>query len=63
MLTLHSLKLLIQQRLTAAVDEVMGHVERTLTEYEEEMESRCRLLRDTRPGQEEEEEEQQHPAG
>lgn len=62
MRTLHSLKLLIQQRLTAAVEELMGHVERTLTEYEEEMENRCRQLLDTRRGREEEEE-QQLPAG
>lgn len=35
----------IYQRLTATVDEVIGHVERTLTEYENEMECRhCKLL-------------------
>ncbi|XP_070701579.1 zinc finger protein 570-like [Pempheris klunzingeri] len=37
---LQSLKALIQQRLTVAVDEIIGHFERTITEYEEEMESR-----------------------
>lgn len=31
----------------------MGHLERTLTEYQEEMESRCRKLLDTDPKPEE----------
>ncbi|XP_026230349.1 zinc finger protein 771-like [Anabas testudineus] len=54
MLTLQSLKVFISQRLIEAVEEVMGHVERTLTEYEEEMERRCGKLLDTCPRVEEE---------
>ncbi|XP_070702882.1 zinc finger protein 79-like [Pempheris klunzingeri] len=34
---LHSLKLFVSQRLTAAVDEIFGHLEKTITEYEEEL--------------------------
>ncbi|XP_008286666.1 myeloid zinc finger 1-like [Stegastes partitus] len=42
---LQSLKLFIHQRLAATVEEVIGHLERTLTEYEDQMECRhCRLL-------------------
>ncbi|XP_069029437.1 zinc finger protein with KRAB and SCAN domains 1-like [Embiotoca jacksoni] len=43
---LQSLKVFICQRLTATVEEVIGHLETTLTEYEEEMESRHRRLLD-----------------
>ncbi|XP_041811834.1 zinc finger protein 2 homolog [Chelmon rostratus] len=43
---LHSLKLFVNQRLTAAVDEIFGHVERTITEYEEEIDRRHRRLLD-----------------
>nr|XP_020475236.1 zinc finger and SCAN domain-containing protein 12-like [Monopterus albus]XP_020475237.1 zinc finger and SCAN domain-containing protein 12-like [Monopterus albus] len=45
---LQGLKVFIQQRLTAAVDEVVGYLERTITEYEE-MECRHRELLDARP--------------
>nr|XP_019955537.1 PREDICTED: zinc finger protein 568-like isoform X1 [Paralichthys olivaceus] len=37
---LHSLKAFISQRLTAAVEEVIGRLETVISEYEEEMESR-----------------------
>lgn len=40
MLQLRSLKVFISQRLTEAVEEVIGRLERTITEYEEEMERR-----------------------
>lgn len=43
---LHSLKLFVSQRLTAAVDEIFGHFERTISEYEEELERRHRKLLD-----------------
>ncbi|KAG8014387.1 Gastrula zinc finger protein XlCGF57.1 [Nibea albiflora] len=45
---LQAVKVLIQQRLTAAVEEIFGHLERTITECEEEMESRHRQLLDTK---------------
>ncbi|XP_037651754.1 zinc finger protein 629-like [Sebastes umbrosus] len=41
---LQSLKLFISQRLSAAVEEIFGHVERTIEEYEEEMNQRHREL-------------------
>ncbi|XP_029284259.1 uncharacterized protein LOC115006269 isoform X2 [Cottoperca gobio] len=41
---LQSLKLFINQRLTAAVEDIFGHFERTITEYEEEMDRRHRKL-------------------
>ncbi|XP_044028053.1 zinc finger protein 501-like [Siniperca chuatsi] len=41
---LQSLKLFINQRLTAAVEEIFGHFEKTITEYEEELGRRRRLL-------------------
>ncbi|TNN25394.1 hypothetical protein EYF80_064478 [Liparis tanakae] len=34
---LHGLKLFINQRLAAAVEDICGHFERTITEYEAEM--------------------------
>ncbi len=43
---LQSLKGFIYQRLTAAVEEIIGHFERTVTEYEEEVECRHRKLLD-----------------
>ncbi|XP_070778316.1 zinc finger protein 250-like [Enoplosus armatus] len=43
---LQGLKVFINQRLTAAVDEIFGHVERTITEYEEELDRRHRKLLD-----------------
>ncbi|XP_076610720.1 uncharacterized protein LOC143335305 [Chaetodon auriga] len=43
---LHSLKVFVNQRLTAAVDEIFRHFERTITEYEEEIERRHRKLLD-----------------
>ncbi|KAM9838666.1 uncharacterized protein ACBR49_017364 [Aulostomus maculatus] len=43
---LQSLKLFVNQRLNAAVEEIFGHFERTITEYEEEMERRHRKLLD-----------------
>ncbi|KAM9838642.1 uncharacterized protein ACBR49_017336 [Aulostomus maculatus] len=48
MFKLQSLKVFVQQRLTAAVDEIFGHFEKTITEYEEEM-SRQVSLRDPVP--------------
>ncbi|KAE8291471.1 hypothetical protein D5F01_LYC11079 [Larimichthys crocea] len=39
---LQAVKVFIQQRLSAAVEEIFGHLERTITECEEEMESRHR---------------------
>ncbi|XP_022617558.1 zinc finger protein 2-like [Seriola dumerili] len=47
MLKLQSLKVFINQRLTAAVEEVMGRLEKAITEYEEEMESRHQRLLDS----------------
>ncbi|XP_040000378.1 zinc finger protein 134-like isoform X1 [Xiphias gladius] len=44
---LQSLKVFINQRLTAAVEEVIGRLEKAITEYEEEMECRHRRLLDT----------------
>ncbi|XP_029381278.1 zinc finger protein 184-like [Echeneis naucrates] len=41
---LHSLKVFINQRLAAAVEEVMGRLERAITEYEEEIEGRHQRL-------------------
>uniref|UniRef100_A0A8C3G7T0 C2H2-type domain-containing protein n=2 Tax=Cyclopterus lumpus TaxID=8103 RepID=A0A8C3G7T0_CYCLU len=41
---LRGVKLFVYQRLTAAVDEILGHLESTITEYEEEMECRHRKL-------------------
>ncbi|XP_035808417.1 zinc finger protein 32-like [Amphiprion ocellaris] len=41
---LQGLKAFISQRLTAAVDDVLGHLERTFREYEEETERRHRDL-------------------
>ncbi|XP_068589617.1 zinc finger protein 79-like [Cebidichthys violaceus] len=43
---LHGLKVFINQRLTAAVEDIFGHFERTITEYEEEMDRRHRELLD-----------------
>eukprot|EP00064_Thunnus_orientalis_P020937 superscaffoldBa00006060_g21089 len=40
------LKVFVQQRLTAAVEEIFGHFEKTITEYEEEMNRRHRRLLD-----------------
>nr|XP_020477146.1 zinc finger protein OZF-like [Monopterus albus] len=39
---LQSLKVFVKQRLTAAVDEIFGHFEKTISEYEEELEFRHR---------------------
>ncbi|XP_042291827.1 zinc finger protein 233-like [Thunnus maccoyii] len=52
MCSFQGLKVFVQQRLTAAVEEIFGHVERTITEYEEEMDRRHRRLLDevSRPG-------------
>ena len=44
---LQSLKAFINQRLTVAVEEVIGRLEKTITEYEEEMERRHCWLLDT----------------
>ncbi|XP_045908011.1 zinc finger and SCAN domain-containing protein 12-like [Micropterus dolomieu] len=44
---LQSLRVFIYQRLTAAVEEIIVHLEKTITESEEEMESRHRKLLDT----------------
>ncbi|XP_041804264.1 uncharacterized protein LOC121614467 isoform X2 [Chelmon rostratus] len=41
---LQSVKVLIYQRLSAAVEEIIGHLETTITEYEEEMSCRHRML-------------------
>ncbi|KAG7225222.1 hypothetical protein INR49_014612 [Caranx melampygus] len=41
---LRSLKVFVNQRLTAAVDEIFGHFEKTITEYEEEMNRRHRQM-------------------
>ncbi|KAI4817412.1 hypothetical protein KUCAC02_010813 [Chaenocephalus aceratus] len=41
---LQSLKQYINQRLTAAVEDIFEHFERTITEYEEEMDLRHRKL-------------------
>lgn len=43
---LQGLKVFINQRLTAAVEDIFGHFERTITEYEEEMDRRHRKLLD-----------------
>ncbi|XP_059205841.1 zinc finger protein 32-like [Centropristis striata] len=43
---LQSLKVFINQRLTAAVEDIFGHLERTISEYEEEMDRRQRKLLD-----------------
>lgn len=39
---LQSLKVYISQRLSAAVDDILGHLEMTILEYEEETERRHR---------------------
>ncbi|XP_068594036.1 zinc finger and SCAN domain-containing protein 2-like [Cebidichthys violaceus] len=44
---LQSVKVFVCQRLTAAVEEIIGHLESTMTEYEEEMECRHRKLLDS----------------
>ncbi|KAI3359046.1 hypothetical protein L3Q82_015411 [Scortum barcoo] len=44
MSSLQSLKVFISQRLSAAVDEIFGHFERTITECEEELSRRHRKL-------------------
>ncbi|XP_040911371.1 zinc finger protein 519-like [Toxotes jaculatrix] len=44
---LQSLKVFINQRLTAAVEEVIGRLEKTITEYEEEMAHRHHRLLET----------------
>ncbi|XP_042285293.1 zinc finger protein 200-like isoform X1 [Thunnus thynnus] len=44
---LKGLKIFIHQRLTAAVEEIFGHLEKTITNYEEEMDCRLRELPDT----------------
>ncbi|XP_053190713.1 oocyte zinc finger protein XlCOF20-like [Scomber japonicus] len=46
MCSLQSVKLFVQQRLTAAVEEIFGHLEKTITEYEEEIHRRHRRLLD-----------------
>ena len=46
MCSLQSLKVFVQQRLTAAVEEIFGHFEKTITEYEEEIHRRHRRLLD-----------------
>ncbi|KAK2844026.1 hypothetical protein Q5P01_010685 [Channa striata] len=43
---LESLKVLISQRLTAAVEELFGHLETTISEYEEEVKCRYHKLLD-----------------
>ncbi|KAL7381838.1 hypothetical protein ABVT39_012141 [Epinephelus coioides] len=43
---LQGLKTFINQRLTAAVEDIFGHLERTITEYEEDMDRRHRKLLD-----------------
>ncbi|XP_062291808.1 zinc finger protein 771-like [Scomber scombrus] len=40
MCSLQSVKLFVQQRLTAAVEEIFGHLDKTITEYEEEIHRR-----------------------
>ena len=35
---LQSLKVVVEQRLTAAVEDIFGHFERTIREFEEELE-------------------------
>ncbi|XP_062292339.1 uncharacterized protein LOC133996733 [Scomber scombrus] len=46
MCSLQSVKLFVQQRLTAAVEEIFGHLDKTITEYEEEIHRRHRRLLD-----------------
>ncbi|XP_062291805.1 zinc finger and SCAN domain-containing protein 31-like [Scomber scombrus] len=46
MCSLQTLKLFVQQRLTAAVEEIFGHLDKTITEYEEEIHRRHRRLLD-----------------
>ncbi|XP_042291750.1 gastrula zinc finger protein XlCGF57.1-like isoform X3 [Thunnus maccoyii] len=46
MCSLQGLKVFVQQRLTAAVEEIFGHFEKTITEYEEEIHRRHRRLLD-----------------
>lgn len=46
MYRLDGLKVFVQQRLTAAVDEIFGHFEKTITEYDEELSRRHRRLLD-----------------
>ena len=41
---LQGLKVFINQRLTAAVEDILGHFERTITEYEAELDHRHRTL-------------------
>lgn len=48
-LRLQGVKLFIKQRLTVAMDEIMGHLEKTFMEFEEELDTRCRLLLSTDP--------------
>ncbi|XP_056256315.1 zinc finger and SCAN domain-containing protein 2-like isoform X1 [Seriola aureovittata] len=43
---LQSLKVFVNQRLTAAVEEIFGHFEKTITEYEEEITRRHREMLD-----------------
>lgn len=43
---LQTLKVFVSQRLAAAVDEIFGHFEKTISEYEEEMDRRHRKLLD-----------------
>ncbi|XP_071348904.1 zinc finger protein OZF-like [Trachinotus anak] len=47
MLKLQGLKVFINQRLTAAVEEVIDRLEKAITEYEEELESRHQRLLDS----------------
>lgn len=41
---LQGLKQFVSRRLSAALEEIFGHVERTITEYEREMDRRHRKL-------------------
>ncbi|KAK5621287.1 hypothetical protein CRENBAI_010533 [Crenichthys baileyi] len=43
---IHSLKVFISQRLSAAVEDILGHLEKTILEYEEETERRRREFLD-----------------
>ncbi|GLD69082.1 gastrula zinc finger protein xFG20-1-like protein [Lates japonicus] len=43
---LQSLKVFVSQRLSAAVDEIFGHFEKTISEYEEELNRRHRRMLD-----------------
>ncbi|XP_029308700.1 zinc finger protein 773-like [Cottoperca gobio] len=44
---LENVKVFVSQRLTAAVEEIIGHLEVTITEFEKEMEFRHRKMLDT----------------